>query len=54
MLTTFSSSSFLLPLPVKMVKEVNAESLKTVLDSWEELKKKDDYEKVAGSMVMKL
>lgn len=37
-----------------MVKEVNAESLKVVTDSWAQLKKMDDYEKVAGTMVMKL
>lgn len=37
-----------------MVKEVNAETLKIVLDSWEELKKVEDYEKVPGLMVMKL
>ena len=36
-----------------MVKEVNAETLKVVLDSWEELKKVDDYEEVAGKMIMK-
>ena len=37
-----------------MVKEVNAETLKVVLDSWEGLKSQDDYEKVAGNKVMKL
>lgn len=37
-----------------MVKEVNAETLKIVLDSWEELKKLEDYEKVSGVKVMKL
>ena len=37
-----------------MVKEVNTETLKVVLDSWEDLKKMDDYEKVSGLMVMKL
>lgn len=47
------------PLPLlfssfTMVKEVNAETLKVVLDSWADLKKMDDYEKVAGIMVMKL
>ena len=37
-----------------MVKEVNSDTLKTVLDSWDVLKKMDDYEKVSGLMVMKL
>jgi hemoglobin-like flavoprotein len=36
-----------------MVKEVNADSLKIVLDSWGVLKKQDDFEKVAGTKVMK-
>jgi len=37
-----------------MVKQVSAETLKVVLDSWEGLKKMDDYEKQAGLKVMKL
>jgi len=37
-----------------MVKSVDAETLKTCLDTWEGLKNTEDYEKVAGSMVMKL
>jgi len=36
-----------------MVKEVNADTLKVVLDSWGDLKKVDDYEKKAGTQVMK-
>ena len=35
-----------------MVKEVNADTLKVVRDSWEDMKKGDDYEKVAGTKVM--
>jgi hypothetical protein len=34
-----------------MVKEVNAETLKVVLDSWESLKLQKDYERVAGTML---
>ena len=37
-----------------MVKEVNAETLKIVLDSWADLKKMEDYDKVSGLKVMKL
>ena len=37
-----------------MVKEVNAETLATVLETWAELKKMDDYEKMAGTQVMEL
>lgn len=37
-----------------MVKEVNAETLAVVLETWAELKKLDDYEKLAGSEVMAL
>jgi hypothetical protein len=37
-----------------MVKSVSPEVLKLALDSWEVLKQKDDYEKVAGGKVMKL
>jgi hypothetical protein len=34
-----------------MVKEVNAETLKVVLDSWELLKQNKDYERLAGTML---
>jgi hypothetical protein len=34
-----------------MVKEVNAETLKVVLDSWASLKLKKDYETEAGTML---
>ena len=37
-----------------MVKEVNPETLKAVLDSWEGLKNTEDYKKQAGEKVMKL
>ena len=36
-----------------MVKSVDAATLKVALDSWEDLKKKDDFEKTAGTSIMK-
>jgi len=37
-----------------MVRKVNEDTLKMVLDNWAELKKVENYEKVAGGQVMKL
>jgi len=50
--TTFRQ--FYLLKQVNMVKTVPPETLKLALDSWESLKKKDNYEKDGGTKVMKL